>query len=337
MHIPFAGFTPDSVIYIRLLDFESGATDDLRAAIDSLTADTTHPAPRGLILDLRGNPGGLLLEAYRTADLFLADGAMVVGTTGRSRWDSRQYFASGTDMTGGLPMVVVVDRGSASSSEIVAGALQQAGRAVLVGDTTFGKGLVQGFVRFPDGDGLRLTVSRYYVGDGLYLNAFDSVLNDTGQGLAPDHCFDFVYRGGFQLAVENSLLLQEFANLYDDNIIAAADSGQLDDIWIKRFSRYARNREFTYRSRSTQVAALLVELAKLEESSAKVRRAVDKVLNRSQRDDDEQFMVNRDYVKSRLKQIAIERRHGIYEAYRQVIVREQPVIRFASDLIRESK
>jgi carboxyl-terminal processing protease len=337
MHIPFAGFTPDSMIYIRLLDFEAGATDDLRAAIDSLTADTTHPAPQGLILDLRGNPGGLLLEAYRTADLFLAEGAMVVGTTGRSRWESRQYFASGPDETNGLPVVVVVDRGSASSSEIVAGALQQASRAVLVGDTTFGKGLVQGFVRFPDGDGLRLTVSRYYVGDGIYLNAFDSVLNDTGRGLAPDYCFDFVYRAGFPLALENSLLLQEFANLYDDDIIAAADSGQLADLWIERFSRYASRKEFTYRSRSTQVAALMAELAKLEESGEDVHRLIDRVLKRSQSDDDKQFLVNKDYIKSRLKQIAIERRYGTYEAYKRVMVREQPVIRFASDILRKAK
>jgi carboxyl-terminal processing protease len=337
MHIPFAGFTPDSVIYIRLLDFEAGATDDLRAALDSLIADTTRPAPQGLILDLRGNPGGLLLEAYRTADLFLTDGAMIVGTTGRSRWDSRKYLASGTDIADGLPMAVVVDRGSASSSEIVAGALQQAGRAVLVGDTTFGKGLVQGFVRFPDGGGLRLTVSRYYVGDGIYLNAFDSVLNDTGQGLAPDYCFNSVYRSGFALALENSLLLPEFANLYDDDIVAAADSGQLSDKWIERFSRYARSRDFTYRSRSTQVVALIAELARLEESGPDVHGLVDRMLDRSQGDDDRQYAVNGDYIKSRLKQIAIERRYGTYEAYRQVLVKEQPVIRFASEILRERK
>ena len=335
LHIPFAGFTPDSKIYIRLLDFESGATDDLRAALDSLTTGKVHPEPQGIILDLRGNPGGLLLESYRTADLFLSEGTLVVGTSGRSRWDSRRYHATGDDITGGLPMAVMVDRGSASSSEIVAGALQQAGRAILVGDTTFGKGLVQGFVRFPEGDGLRLTVSRYYVGDFVYLNAFDSVLNDTGQGLAPDYCYDFVYRRAFPRALENSLLLQEFANLHGDDIIDAVDSGRFGDEWVERFARYARGREFSYRSQSTQLAELLAELARLDESGPDVHRAVDRVVDRSRRWDDDEFMVNRDYIKSRLKRIAIERRFGTYEAYRQVTVREQPVISFISKLLKE--
>ncbi|RME24472.1 MAG: PDZ domain-containing protein, partial [Candidatus Zixiibacteriota bacterium] len=149
LHVPFAGLTEDSVLYIRLLDFEAGAADDVKAALDSLVVNA--PArPHGIILDLRDNPGGLLTEAYHTADLFLESGQLIVGIDTRHRWQQEQLVSSGHDQTGGLPMAVMVNRGSASAAEIVSGALRQLGRAIMVGDTTFGKGLVQGFTDFDD-------------------------------------------------------------------------------------------------------------------------------------------------------------------------------------------
>jgi len=125
-HIPYAGVTPDSILYIRLLDFNAGASSDVEAAIDSLL-QKEKSAPVGIILDLRGNPGGLLTEAYLTANIFLDSEQLIVGTDSRSRWNEAKFLSSGDDITGGLPMAVIVDRGSASAAEIVAGALGQLG------------------------------------------------------------------------------------------------------------------------------------------------------------------------------------------------------------------
>jgi C-terminal peptidase prc len=337
LHVPFAGYTSDSLIYIRLLDFEAGATEDVKSAFDSLiNGKDNSPRPRGLVLDLRGNPGGLFSEAYETADLFLEEGVFIVGTDARTRWNEREYYATGTDLTDGLPLVVIIDRGSASSAEIVAGALKQAGRALLVGDTTFGKGLVQGFTRFPDGEGLRLTIARYYFDNNLYLNDFDSTLNDIGHGLAPDYYFSSYEARPFVQALDYSLLLQQFANQNQDEIIATTEEGGLTGDWPQRFASFAMQNDFTYASTVTRLAEILAELTEMEQSSNDTKQATKRILDVARQDDQNQFRVYASYIKMRLKQIAFERKFGTYRAYRDIIVPEHPIIRFASRLLLEN-
>ncbi|MEE8149601.1 MAG: S41 family peptidase, partial [candidate division Zixibacteria bacterium] len=161
LHVPFAGMTPDSFVYIRLLDFDAGATEDLSNAVDSLVHENPLTV-KGLILDLRDNPGGLFEEARKTVDLFTQKNEFIVGSSGRSRWENEEFFSERKSDLAQLPLAIIVNDGSASSAEIVAGALKYSGRAVIVGDTTFGKGLVQEYFRMQDGDGLRLTISRYF-------------------------------------------------------------------------------------------------------------------------------------------------------------------------------
>ena len=330
LHVPFAGYTPDSVIYIRLLDFQSGASTDIESALDSLLE---MGDPRGIILDLRSNPGGLFVEAFRTANLFLEDGQLIVGTDARSAWEENKYYSSGDDVTGGLPMAVIVDRGSASSSEIVAGALGQLDRAIIVGDTTFGKGLVQGFSRFPDGGGLRLTISRYYLSGDFYLNEFDSVLNDTGHGIPPDVYFDFVELDEFPRELERSLLLQEFAHQNEEAIIQSSAQFGLPDVWVRRFRDFARQQGFDYTSSRTEAATELVELAALENYPEPAIRKAEQILKFSKQRDAEQFDDYSGFIKRRLRQIAWERRFGTYQAYRDVIVPYRPDIQLAADLL----
>ncbi len=340
IHVPYAGITPDSNLYIRLLDFDFGASADVRAALDSLLpSDGTRPRPKGIILDLRGNPGGLFSEAYTTADLFLKKGVFVVGTLGRSRWNDERHISTHDDMTGGLPMGIIVDRGSASAAEIVSGSLQQAGRAFLVGDTTFGKGLVQGFVRFPGGDGLKLTISRYYFegpNGRIFLNDLDSTLHDVGHGLIPNYYFDLYHTGSFLRELENSLLIQQYGALHQDSLIAATKNGDsLSDRWLDSFRDYARKQGARLKSQRT----LLVDALREEAEDAKVPHGdlqlLDRMANRSSSLDDNLFSEYGGYIKFRLLQAAYERKYGAYDAYKDVVVKMRPEIAYTSKLLRE--
>ena len=148
----------DKLGYVWLTQFGEKTSKDLQRALDLLTEQNME----GLILDLRGNPGGLLDQAVGVSEKFLERGQLVVFTQGRRReMRSERYARSKTPLLD-LPMVVLVNRGSASASEIVAGCLQDLGRAVIVGDQTFGKGSVQSILPLPDGSALRLTTAKYY-------------------------------------------------------------------------------------------------------------------------------------------------------------------------------
>jgi len=333
MHIPFAGFTPDSILYLRLLDFDAGAADDVRDALDSLM-HKHGSRPVGLILDLRGNPGGLFTEAYRTADLFLEQGQFIVGTDARSRWNREKHYATEHDVTGGLPMIVLVDRGSASAAEIVAGSLQQLGRAKLVGDTTFGKGLVQGFTRFPDGSGLRLTISRYYLAGNVYLNDFDSTLEEVGRGLVPDFYFRSDDRKEFPRRLESSLLLQQYAVAHQDEIVETGTAFGLSGDWVRSFREYATDHGFRFESRATRSAELVYDFARIEHVHIPTLKAVQNLRRLARTYDQRMFTLYGDYIRMRLREISFERKFGIYRAYADVIVRERSDIRFAATLLK---
>ena len=151
--------------YLRVATFNEKTTDEAEAAIADLRAK--NPKMKGLILDLRNNPGGLLDQAVGISDLFL-EGGEIVSQRGRDPRDVERYNARTGDATGGLPMVVLINSGSASAAEIVAGALQDRKRAELVGLTSFGKGSVQTVIPLRGGmDGaLKLTTARYYTPAG---------------------------------------------------------------------------------------------------------------------------------------------------------------------------
>jgi len=158
--------------YIQLLTFGEETTRDLRATLKELLAQD----PRGLILDLRGNGGGYLTTAVEVASEFLAQGVVLTERFGDGRVETYPVRTGG--LATEIPMVVLVDAGSASASEIVAGALQDLGRAQLVGETTYGKGSVQDWITLDDdGGAVRVTIARWYTPNERQINA---------AGLEPD-------------------------------------------------------------------------------------------------------------------------------------------------------
>lgn len=161
--------------YVRIAQFQEKTDDDLSKALQSLQEDGKKPLS-GLVLDLRNDPGGLLDQAVRVADHFVSDG-LIVYTEGREKDSKMQFSASKGKKEPNYPIVVLINSGSASASEIVAGALQDHKRAIVMGTQSFGKGSVQTIIPLSDQSGLRLTTARYFTPKGRSIQA---------KGITPD-------------------------------------------------------------------------------------------------------------------------------------------------------
>ncbi len=159
-----------NIAYIRLNEFSATATRQITNALK----DLMNRNPRGLILDLRNNPGGWLDQALEVADLFLDQGVVLIERTSEGE---KVFRSRNGDMAESIPLVVLVNQGSASGAEIVAGAIQDRGRGILVGEQTFGKGSVQRPYRLSDGSELRVTIARWYTPNDRAIH---------GEGLKPD-------------------------------------------------------------------------------------------------------------------------------------------------------
>lgn len=165
--------------YIRITQFQARTTEDLQKAIGELKKKTKEAGFKGLVLDLRNNPGGLLTAAVGVSDAFLTEGG-IVSIKGRNEEEKVVYNSESIipgDMLNGIPVVVLINGGSASASEIVAGALQDHSRAVIIGTTSFGKGSVQTINELRQGSAVKLTTARYYTPSGRTIQA---------KGIEPD-------------------------------------------------------------------------------------------------------------------------------------------------------
>ena len=152
----------NKVGYLRLRAFNENSGSQLKKEIDKIEKNKKLV---GYILDLRNNPGGLLSQAIKISDFFLNDGE-IVSTKGRRNRENKKFFAKKGDRINGKPLIVLINNGSASASEIVAGALQDQKRAILLGETTFGKGSVQSIIPLRNKGAIRITVSKYYLPSG---------------------------------------------------------------------------------------------------------------------------------------------------------------------------
>jgi carboxyl-terminal processing protease len=162
--------------YIRISSFSEQTFDGLKAAMEKIDKDIGHDKVQGYIVDLRNNPGGLLDQAIAVSDAFL-DRGEIVSTRGRHPDETQRYNAHDGDLAEGKPVIILVNGGSASASEIVAGALQDHHRATVVGTRSFGKGSVQTIIPLGSNGALRLTTARYYTPSGRSIQA---------KGIEPD-------------------------------------------------------------------------------------------------------------------------------------------------------
>lgn len=171
---------PDNIGYIRMSSFQETTTDELKEAIKEINLKTKK-SPKGIVLDLRNNPGGLLDQSIKVSEVFLKSG-VIVSTKGRTKNAERVYEARNNGNEPVCPIVILINGGTASASEIVSGALHDNGKAVLVGTKTFGKASMQVVIPLDDGSALKLTTAKYYTPSGELIQA---------KGIVPDIVIEY--------------------------------------------------------------------------------------------------------------------------------------------------
>jgi carboxyl-terminal processing protease len=287
--VPYYGMVNDDTGIIILNNFTQNCSREVEKALVDLEADQ---GAEKIILDLRGNPGGLLDEAVKLANLFLPRGSEVVNTKGKiKQWD-KVYRASKAPVDTVIPLAVLINRGSASASEIVAGSIQDHDRGVIIGDRSFGKGLVQTTRDLPYNTKLKVTTAKYYIPSGRCIQALDySHRNEDGSvGYVPDSLItEFetengrpVYDGGGispDVLVKNekisnityALVAQQtffdYANIFqsEHESIPAPETFYVTDDMYNDFSKYVTSLDdFKYSSESRERFKKLEDAAKEE-------------------------------------------------------------------------
>ena len=286
--VTYYGMIDDKTGYVRLSSFTDGCAESVRDAIVDLR---DKKGAKKLVLDLRSNPGGLLGEAVKVTNLFVNHGQEIVSTKGKvSQWD-KTYRATEQPVDSVMPLIILVNSGSASASEIVAGALQDLDRAVIMGNRTFGKGLVQTTRDLSYNTKLKVTTAKYYIPSGRCIQALDYThrnadgsvgtipdslitvfktkngrLVKDGGGVTPDirNVQDTLSALSFKLVQD--YMIFDFATEYASKhkSIATPDKFDINDDIYKEFHEYLTEKKFSYESRSELTLKSLIETAKKE-------------------------------------------------------------------------
>ncbi|MFA5328944.1 MAG: S41 family peptidase [Prolixibacteraceae bacterium] len=286
--VPYYGMLDKETGYIRLSNFTVDCTERVKMALIELKE---KQGAKSLVLDLRSNPGGLLMEAVRMANLFVPKGQEIVSTRGKvKQWD-KVYTATENPIDTVMPIAVLVNRGSASASEIVTGAIQDLDRGIIIGTRTFGKGLVQTTRDLSYNAKLKITTAKYYIPSGRCIQALDySHRNEDGSvGIVPDSLVSkfttkkgrIVFDGGGvapDVAVADEKLSNVAINLVTQSLIfdyatyfnsktekiPAPDDFVITPEIYADFAQFVKNQDFKYESQTEEELDKLTEVAKHE-------------------------------------------------------------------------
>lgn len=289
-NVPHYSMIDDQVGYIALTGFTNGASKEVKSAYQALKKD--NPGLKGVVLDLRSNPGGLLFEAIDISNLFVASGEKIVETRGKIEGSLKTYFAKNQPIDLDIPLAVLINRRSASASEIVSGVMQDLDRGVVVGQRSFGKGLVQTTRPLSYNAQLKITTAKYYTPSGRCIQAIDySHRNEDGSvgkiadslkkefktaagrsvfdggGVSPDIAIEEPeYHTVTQEVVRQSMVF-DFATKFrnENESIASAQSFKISDAIYNDFIAYCESREFAF---DTKTEKEFTKLEKLMEEEA---------------------------------------------------------------------
>lgn len=331
-NISYAGFLEEGIAYVKLERFNRTAGNEFRQTLKDLKTKGTI---RGLVLDLRDNPGGLLDVAVNVAEKILPRGSLVVTTRGRRIEAEKKYVVNEEPMVGDARIAVLVNKMSASASEILAGAIQDHDRGVIVGTRTFGKGLVQTIVPLNYNTSLKLTTARYYTPSGRSIQELDYSQRgkDGGVKILPDSLRKgyrtaherIVYEaGGIQPDTvveeeEPSRLFRElnqkamfikFATTYVSKHKTIPENFQVNDAILEEFRNFLQKKNFNYEEESEKKANELKEIARRENYGVNFLKDVDKLLKAIQEEKQKEFDRHRDEIQRALAQEIFSRYRG---------------------------
>lgn len=286
--VPYAGFVEDGIVYIRHADFTDGCYDEMRAMVERLRGE--QPI-KGVVLDYRDNGGGSVGEAVKILSMFVPKGEKVLTMKGRTDRSKRDYVTESVPVLGDVPVVALISPSSASASEIVCGALQDLDRAVLMGQRSYGKGLVQSVVPLSYNAYLKLTTAKYYIPSGRcvqrinYLhdreqkdvNIPDSLINEfttrngrkvyDGKGLMPDVKIEPEYISTFAVLLYNLGFIEDYLDEWmrkHPDMKVDNKTFSISDADYEEFVRFMADKEVPYQSQTRDALERLKKMAKEE-------------------------------------------------------------------------
>ena len=275
IHLPAVGYSAvlqDTIGYIFFNEFTTNSSQEFLTALDGMVQ--TNGIKR-LIIDLRGNGGGLIDEAIQIVGFFVPKGTEVVSTKGKTERTNHTYTTQTSPIFPDMPLVVLVNNQSASASEIVAGALQDLKRATIVGERTFGKGLVQNIRPIAYGGHLKVTTSKYYLPSGRCIQAIDyaerqrghELHRDTAGGILPDVVLTDSQKLDITYNLYRDHLFFDYATRYyrQHPTIAPATDFQLTDSDLEDFCIFLDEKKFTYETETGRNLGELIKMAQQED------------------------------------------------------------------------
>ena len=328
--VPYSGIIKNKVGYIKLNSFTQTAHADVLKAFEKLKSEGMEQ----LILDLRGNGGGLLIEAVKIVNMFVPKNQTVVTTKGRIQEENKVYKALDNSKDLEIPLVVLIDEGSASASEIVSGSLQDLDRAVIVGSTSFGKGLVQRTYDLKYGSKVKLTIAKYYTPSGRCVQRLeyydkkdgdkpteiaDSLLKTfktvngrdviDGRGIDPDEKTGTETMSKFTKSLIQNHIIFKYATEYRQNKseIDAADKFKLSEQDLLEFKKYMLKQEFSYSSSSEEQLKKWKEITEKEGEFDKIKSEYDAILSKLTSSKEANFEKSKDEIKNILENEIVSR------------------------------
>ena len=359
--VPFAGVIEKGdkkIGYIRLARFGEEADDELEVAIAKVTAEDID----GLIFDLRSNGGGLLNQAVKISNHFLPKGSEIVYTKGRNNNQNRTHFASNAPNVPDIPVAGLVNETSASASEIVAGALQDSDRGVIVGNTTFGKGLVQQIYQLSEGTALKLTTAKWYVPSGRCIQKdsrstrhpetlaeADSAEVDSsmleifytkggrvvygGGGINPDIIVEREKLSSMAMNLDRLSMFFDFSIIYTTEHPDLPEDFRVTDEMLEVFREFLKEKEFTFKSPLEKTFEDLEKIVEEGGKSEQFSEEFARIHELIEGDKEQEFFRNTDYIKRGIKRDMLSRLHGESAVYEQIVLETDPYVLRAVEIL----
>lgn len=358
--VPYAGFLEDGIAYIRHADFSDGCYDDMRAMVERLRQQQQI---KGVVLDYRDNGGGSVSEAVKILSMFVPKGEKVLEMKGRTERSKREYLTESVPVLGDVPVVALISPSSASASEIVCGALQDLDRAVLMGQRSYGKGLVQSVVPLGYNAYLKLTTAKYYIPSGRCVqrinythdqslkdeNVPDSLINEfstrngrkvyDGKGLMPDVKIEPEYISTFAVLLYNLGFVEDYLDEWmrkHPNMTIDNKTFSISDEDYEAFVKFMADKDVPYQSQTRDALELLKKRAKDErydDAFAEDLKQIESKLKDQKADNLRHYraeitdLINSDVVL----------RHNYYEGVVEYNLRSDSTVMKAVELLRDGE